>query len=248
MRRFTLFAAPAAVLLLWLVISKSGTVDRIFLSDPWSVLVALVDGLRDGVLIGDLFATVLRSLAGFLLATVVGVPLGLLIGRRPSVAQALQPTIDFFRSVPATALFPMFLFVFGIGDVAKVAVAVYGCALIVLVNASYGAIQVRETRVRAARIMGANDQSIFWKIVVPEALPSIFAGLRIALSLAFVLVVVTEMFIGTTVGLGYEIINSQQLYRIPEMYAAIVLAGVVGYLGNRALIAIERRLLHWVGR
>ena len=86
------------------------------------------------------------------------------------------------------------------------------------------------------------------QIVVPESAPGILAGLRVALSLSFVLIVVTEMFIGTTVGLGYQIINSQMVYRIPDMYAGIVLAGVIGFLGNRSLLVIEGRILHWVGR
>jgi NitT/TauT family transport system permease protein len=89
---------------------------------------------------------------------------------------------------------------------------------------------------------------VFWKIVLPESAPGIFAGLRVALSMSFVLIIVTEMFIGTTVGLGYRIINSQLVYRVPEMYAAIVLAGLTGYFANLSLLSVERRLLHWVGK
>ena len=96
--------------------------------------------------------------------------------------------------------------------------------------------------------MGASRWDTFWKIVVPESAPGIFAGLRVALSLSFVLIVVTEMFIGTNVGLGHRIINSQLIYRIPDMYAGVVLAGLVGYLGNHALLHLEGRVLHWVGR
>ncbi len=128
------------------------------------------------------------------------------------------------------------------------AIVIYACSLIVLVNTAYGAIQVKVPRLLCATVMGASRWDSFWKIVVPESAPGIFAGLRIALSLSFVLIVVTEMFIGTTVGLGYQIINSQMVYRIPDMYAGIVLAGVVGYLGNRALLSVEGRVLHWVGR
>jgi len=94
--------------------------------------------------------------------------------------------------------------------------------------------------------MGASRWNVFWKIVVPESAPGIFAGLRVALSLSFVLIIVTEMFIGTTVGLGYQIMNAQMVYRIPEMYAGIVLAGVIGYLANALMLIIQQKLLHWV--
>ena len=221
--------------------------DPLFLSSPWAIADSLYRNLLSGPLARDLLATVIRSLVGFGLAAVIGVPLGLLVGRIPSLARATQPTIDFFRSIPATALFPLFLFFFGLGDTAKIAIVIYSCSLIVLVNTAYGALQVKASRILSAKVMGASRGDVFWKIVVPESAPGIFAGLRVALSMSFVLIVVTEMFIGTTVGLGYQIMNAQLVYRIPEMYAGIVLAGLVGYLGNHGLLAVEKRVLHWVG-
>ncbi|MBI2192045.1 MAG: ABC transporter permease [Planctomycetes bacterium] len=248
MKRLLVLILPMAILLVWSAVSAFGLVDPLFLPTPWAVGKALTTSLLSGQLARDLAATVLRALAGFALSGIIGVPLGLLIGRIPMLARATQPTIDFFRSIPATALFPLFLFAFGLGDTAKVAIVIYACSLIVLINTAYGAIQVKVPRLLCATVMGASRWDSFWKIVVPESAPGIFAGLRIALSLSFVLIVVTEMFIGTTVGLGYQIINSQMVYRIPDMYAGIMLAGVVGYLGNRALLSVEGRVLHWVGR
>lgn len=248
MRRLTLLLLPAAILLLWSAVSTLGFVDPLFLPTPWAVGRALATGLLSGQLALDLAATVARSLVGFGLSAIIGIPPGLIIGRIPALARATQPTIDFFRSIPATALFPLFLFAFGLGDTAKVAIVIYASSLIVLVNTAYGALQVKAPRILSAAVMGASRWDSFWKIVIPESAPGIFAGLRIALSLSFVLIVVTEMFIGTTVGLGYQIINSQLVYRIPDMYAGIVLAGLVGYLGNHALISVELRMLHWVGK
>lgn len=248
MKRLPIFILPIAILALWSAGSSFGVIDPLFLPTPWVVGKALVAGLFSGQLARDLLATILRSLAGFTLSALAGIPFGLLIGRIPVLARATQPTIDFFRSIPATALFPLFLFAFGLGDTAKVAIVIYACSLIVLVNTAYGALQVKVPRLLCATVMGASRWDSFWKIVVPESAPGIFAGLRIALSLSFVLIVVTEMFIGTTVGLGYQIINAQMVYRIPDMYAGIILAGLVGYLGNRTLLSVEGRLLHWVGR
>ncbi len=248
MKRIIVVILPLSLLGIWSFLSGLRLIDVIFLPAPWSVANSLVTGLFSGGLGKHVAATVARSLAGFILASAIGVPLGLLVGRIRLLASATQPTIDFFRSIPATAMFPLFLFFFGVGDTAKIAIVVYACCLIVLVNTAYGALQVKEPRILCARVMGASRLDIFWKIVVPESAPGIFAGLRIALSLSFVLIIVTEMFIGTTVGLGYQIMNSQMVYRTADMYAGIMLAGTVGYLGNGCLLAAEHRVLHWVGQ
>jgi ABC-type nitrate/sulfonate/bicarbonate transport system permease component len=248
MKKLTTVWLPVALLAAWSIGSGTKLADPLFLPAPWAVAKSLFSGLSQGAFLRDWLATVARSLSGFALASVVGVPLGLLVGRIPALCRATQPTIDFFRSVPATALFPLFLFFFGLGDTAKIAIVIYACSLIVLVNTAYGARQVKVTRILSAKVMGAGQYDIFWKIVIPESAPGIFAGLRVALSLSFVLIVVTEMFIGTTVGLGYQIMNAQMVYRIPEMYAGIILAGFTGYIANVSLLSVEHRLLHWVGR
>jgi NitT/TauT family transport system permease protein len=248
MKRLVGLWLPIGLVTIWSLVSFAKIVDPLFLPPPWAVAQSLCAGLAHGSLGRDFLATVARSMAGFAAAAILGVPAGLLIGRMPLLAQATQPTIDFCRSVPSTALFPLFLFFFGLGDTAKIAIVVYACALIILVNTAYGARQVKELRILSARVMGASQRDIFWSIVLPESAPGIFAGLRIALSLSFVLIVVTEMFIGTTVGLGYQIMNSQLVYRIPDMYAGIMLAGLTGYLANVSLVRIEARVLHWVGK
>jgi NitT/TauT family transport system permease protein len=247
MKRIIFLILPLLLLVVWLLLTGLRLVDAIFLPTPWSVIESMAEGFISGSLAKDMFVTIGRSLAGFLIAAAIGVPLGLLVGRIKMLSNATQPTIDFFRSIPATALFPLFLFFFGIGDKAKIAIVVYACSLIVLVNTAYGAMQVKRPRIFCAQVMGAGRFDIFWKIIIPESAPGIFAGLRVALSLSFVLIVVTEMFIGTTVGLGYQIMNAQMVYRIPDMYAGIVVAGIVGYLANRSLLSVEARVLHWVG-
>lgn len=247
MKYLNTLALPLGILALWGAASFVEIIDPLFLPSPLAVIDSIVTGLRSGQITHDLLATVLRSLAGFVLSAIIGIPLGLLIGRMQSLADATQPTIDFFRSIPATALFPLFLFLFGLGDIAKVAIVVYACSLIVLVNTAYGARQVKASRILSAKVMGANHWDVFWKIIIPESAPGIFAGLRVALSLSFVLIIVTEMFIGTNVGLGYQIMNAQMVYRIPEMYADIIMAGGIGYIANWTLLTVEAKILHWVG-
>lgn len=241
-------ALPVLLLAAWAFMTTANLVDPIFLPSPLAVGKSIVTGLAHGALLKDLCVTLSRALAGFAVSALIGIPLGLIIGRFKIIAAATQPTVDFFRSVPATALFPLFLFLFGLGEKAKIAIVVYACALVVLVNTAYGALQVKKARILSAQVMGASRRDIFWKIVIPESAPGIFAGLRVALSMAFVLIIVTEMFIGTTVGLGRQILDSQMVYRIPDMYAGIVLTGLSGYAVNNILLAIEKRVLHWVAK
>lgn len=248
MNRLTSILLPAVLFFVWLFLSILGVIDHIFLPSPWSVAKSLIDGIFLGDLIKDTTITIARSAAGFLISSIIGIPLGLLIGRNKLAARIAAPTIDFFRSIPATALFPLFLFCFGVGDKAKIAIVVYACSLIILVNTAYGAMQVKELRILCAKVIGANRINIFWKIIIPESSPGIFAGLRVALCESFVLIVVAEMFIGTTVGLGYQIMNSQMVYRTSDMYAGILLTGFIGYLANKTLLVIERKTLHWIGR
>jgi len=240
-------ALPVLLLAAWAVLAGAHLVDPIFLPSPWAVGKSITDGLLNGALLKDLGITLGRALVGFAISALIGIPLGLIIGRFKIVAAATQPTVDFFRSVPATALFPLFLFLFGLGDKAKISIVVYACALVILVNTAYGALQVKNARILSAQVIGASRWDIFWKIIIPESAPGIFAGLRVALSMAFVLIIVTEMFIGTTVGLGHQIIDSQMVYRIADMYAGIVVTGIVGYAANLVLLSIEKRALHWVG-
>jgi len=248
MRWLTPVLVPALTILLWSIVTVSGFVNPIFLPTPWSVAGALFEGFSSGGLFSDLAATIWRSLIGFTFAVLIGIPVGLLMGRIERVAEMTQSSFDFFRSIPATALFPVFLLIFGLGDESKIAIVVYGCSLLMAVNTFYGARQVKRSRVLAAKVMGATPVHTFFYLVIPESMPGIFSGLRISLSMSFVLIIVAEMFIGTNVGLGYRIVNSQMVYRVPDMYASIFLAGLAGYLGNKSLLLIERRLLHWVGR
>ncbi len=236
------------MILVWYVITASGMVREIFLPTPQSVAEAFIRLTVSGVIPRDLAYTIVRALAGLALGAAIGVSLGIPIGYFPRLYQLLDLPIDFFRSIPATALFPLFLLLFGVGDTSKVVIVAYATSLIMLVNTIDGVRSGSKTRRMLAQTMRATEMQMFTKVTLPDALPQVFTGLRVALSLAVVLVVVLEMFIGTNVGLGRRISDSHQLYRIPEMYSAIVLTGATGYCLNLALRWADRRVVHWRGR
>jgi len=247
MRKYT-FIGPIVLILIWAVAAQLQLIDKFFLPDPFTTIGKLVQLLGSGAIVGDLVSTLERVVLAFVIALAIGLPLGLLLGGAEKVYRSFEFIIDFFRSTPATALFPLFLLVFGITDKSKIAVAAFSSMLIIIFNTAYGVMHAKKSRVLAAQIMGATKAQIFRWILFWESLPQTFIGLRSAVSLTLVIVVVTEMFIGTTSGLGRKIIDSQIIYEIPTMYAAILLAGIVGYLLNLLFLAAEKRFLHWSGK
>ena len=153
-----------------------------------------------------------------------------------------------FRSTPASALFPLFLVIFGVGDATKIYVASFGAALVILFNVAYGVMNARQTRLLAARVMGASKLRIFRDVLFFETLPQTFIGLRTAVSLALVVIIVAEMFIGSDNGLGHRIIDMQMVFDLKQMYATIIMSGVLGYGLNALFLAIEKYFVHWAGR
>ncbi len=204
--------------------------------------------LITGEIFPDIIATLWRVLIGYGIAIIIGITLGIFMGSSEKIYITLDPVIDFFRSIPATAMFPLFLLFFGIGDEAKIVLVIWACSLIIAVNTIYGVRNANRLRILVAKTMNTGKIDIFTKVILPETLPHVFAGLRIALSLSLVVLIVTEMFIGTNIGLGRQIIDTQLVYRIPEMYAAIILVGTIGYILNVTFIFFERRIVHWSGR
>lgn len=248
MKRYT-FVGPIVLLLIWAVVAEMDLVDGFLLPDPFSTIGKLAELLWTGVIIGDLISTLERVFLAFIIAVAVGLPLGLILGRTEKIYRSVEFIIDFFRSTPATALFPLFLLIFGVTDKSKIVVAAFSASLIIIFNTAYGVLHAKKSRVLAAKIiMGATNGQLFRWILFWESLPQTFIGLRSAVSLSLVIIIITEMFIGTNSGLGRRIIDSQITYEIPTMYATILLAGIAGYLLNLFFLLIEKRFLHWSGK
>jgi sulfonate transport system permease protein len=239
---------PVALFVIWDIVVRAGWIKAILLPTPWATLQTLVVGLAGGPLLTDFAVTVWRTVQAFLIAAVVGVPLGIVLGSNERSYRSVEFLIDFFRSTPSSALIPLFLLVFGVSDVNKVAIAAFGALLIVLFNSAYGVMNARKQRVMAAKVMGATRWEIFRDVLVWESLQPTFVGLRSAISMALVIVIVAEMFIGSDNGLGHRIIDAQQVLNVKSMYAAILAAGALGYALNVLFLVAEKRIVHWSGR
>ncbi len=242
------FAGPIALFIVWDLVVRLGWIKPILLPTPADTLVTLIQGFSSGAMLIDFGVTVARTLQAFCIAALLGMPLGVILGSNERAYRSVEFLIDFFRSTPSSALIPLFLMIFGVTDVNKVAIAAFGAFLIVVFNSAYGVLNARKQRVMAARVMGASNWQIFKDVLVWESLQPSFVGLRSAVSMALVIVIVAEMFIGSDTGLGHRIINSQQVMNVRDMYASILSAGALGYVLNIVFLALERRLVHWSGR
>lgn len=201
-------------------------------------------GFLTNAAIDHIMPSLQRLFAGWVLAVLVGITVGVLIGRCRLVHDYVDPLIHFFRALPPPALIPVFMMIFKLSDTMRVAVIAFGVIWPVILNAAEGARSVQPLQLDTSRVYKLTAVDRLRKVILPAAGPKIFAGLRISLSLALILMVVSEM-IGGTEGIGFGLFNAKEGFEMPEMWAFIVLIGILGYSLNEALLWLERRALSW---
>jgi ABC-type nitrate/sulfonate/bicarbonate transport system permease component len=192
----------------------------------------------------DVLPSVVRVVAGWLVAGAIGVTAGIALGRSRVAFDYVGPQLAFARAVPAPTLIPVFLVLFGIGTSMQVATIVFGALWPILLNTVDGARSLDSVQEDTARSLRTPLAHRIALVVLPAALPKIFAGLRLSLSIAVLLMVVSEL-VGAANGIGYELMFAQRQFDFPVMWAWIALLGIVGYGLNTLLLAVERRALRW---
>ncbi|MFG1173177.1 ABC transporter permease [Erwiniaceae bacterium CAU 1747] len=239
---------PLLLFLLWQTAVSAKWLNPVLLPSPGDTLGYLFSALADGSMNQDIQDTLYRTLMAFVVAAAIGVPLGVMLGSSERLYRSVEFLVDFFRSTPSSALIPLFMLIFGITDTNKIAIAAFAAVLVILFNSAYGVMNARKTRIMAAQVMGVSRWHVFKDIMLMESLPQTFVGLRTGVSMALVIVIVAEMFIGSETGLGHRIIDAQQLFNIKDMYASILITGAFGYLLNLGFLLIEKRCVHWSGK
>lgn len=235
-------AVPVVLVAAWWL-GSSGSTSLYFpaLSDSLSSLwhVWLTADLRP-----DVVPSLEHFALGLLIAVAVGVLGGLVLGAAPGVADAFAPVLDFLRAIPGVALLPAALLLLGIGPAMQVSVIAYGTVWPILLNTADGVRSLDPLVCDVARSYRIGWATRLLRIVIPAASPQIVAGIRTALSIGITVIVFSEM-VGSAGGIGYEILQAQQSYQIPQMWAGIILLGILGYLLNLAFRLFERLVLRW---
>lgn len=208
------------------------------------VLVTLARMLASGELTAHISATLKRFAEGYALAALLAVSAGLCLGLWRWLYHAFEPLIELLRPLPSPATIPIAILFLGIGDEMKVAVTVYACSWPILLNTIDGVRSVDRVLFATAATFRLSPWARFWKVVLPAASPQIVTGLRVSLAIALILVTTSEMVISND-GLGYFVLESQRMFQMPQMYAAVVALGMIGYALNRLFLAIDGWAMAW---
>ena len=201
-------------------------------------------GLAENWLMRDLLPSLGRIALGALFGSLWGVALGVWMGLRGSVRATVSPAVEFLRSIPATAVLPLFIVLFGGGDDMRVIFIAYGVSWYVLINTIAGVRSVDPAAVNMARSFRVSGPRIVFRVVIPAALPKIFAGFRIASTAALLLAIVSEFMLSTN-GIGYQLIQTQARFQLLDMWSWMLVLAVLGLIINFTLEAVEHRVLRW---
>lgn len=235
---------PASLLIVWQLASYYGLLSPAYFPEPTQTFNALYDSVATGTLFEPFIATISRMFQGWFIASLLGVILGALISSSSAARDYLLPTIEFLRPFPASAIIPAVILALGLSNAMAVTVIAFGAIWPVLLNTIYGFSAVEPRLKEVAAALDFSQSQYIRKMVLPSALPDIFTGLRVSLTISLILAVVVEMQ-GAQEGLGQNILLAQRLYRSPELYAGIVVLGLLGFVISWGLDGVERRLLQW---
>ncbi len=233
---------PIALLALWAVWSAS--TDTFYFPPLTEILATFEETWLFERVGSDVLPSLRRLGLGYAIAVVVAVAIGLPLGLSPMLRRATSPLVEFLRAVPPPALLPFAIVVLGVGDSGKVFLIAFVCIWPVLLNTIDGVTGIDPTLNDTARVYGVGGRQRLLQIVLPAASPQIFAGMRTSLSLALILMVISEM-VASTNGIGFFVLQSQRSFAIPEMWSGILLLGLLGYLLNVIFLLVERRVLAW---
>jgi NitT/TauT family transport system permease protein len=254
LKQFTIgIIVPIAVLVFWQIVGSrqdmAGIVPTpLAVLQGWQGWIFGAPGLGlnpySGTWVSNVQYSSMRVLQGFTLAALIGIPLGLMIGWSRLVAQLFDPLVQSLRPIPITAWLPFSIALFGIRDMGSVFLIFLGGFYAIVVNTTQGARDVERNLVRAATMMGATRMQLLLRVVLPSAMPSVFTGMRVGLGISWTAVIVSEM-VAVKSGLGYVLWDAYYVGRMDIVLADMVSIGAMGYLSDRLIVMLERRVLRW---
>lgn len=236
--------SPLAVLALWQLASDMGWTDKRYVPSPLTIAQAGWDLALSGRLALDIGASLRRLVVGFVLGAVPGVILGMVMGLNRWVRATIDPLVAALYPIPKIAILPLLMLIFGLGDGSKIAVVAMAVLFLTIINTTAGVVQLDRIYFDVARNYRTPWYKLFLRVILPGALPTIFAGLRISLGVSLVVLVGAE-FVASDAGIGYLIWVSWQTLVVENMFVGIIVITVLGVLSTLFLHEVERLLVPW---
>jgi ABC-type nitrate/sulfonate/bicarbonate transport system permease component len=234
----------AALLVLWEIVAASGIMPAMSFPRMSAILDTWWRLMVSGELPGELLPSLWRMFAGYAVGVVLGIVLGLLMGYVRFFYNLLEPITEVLRPIPSPAYLPIVILFLGIDDEMKIFMIAFASLFPVLLNTYSGVRSVDPVQLQTARTFGVSGRRLLWQIVLPASAPYIFTGMRVSLALALIVMVISEM-VAASSGIGYFILSAQRGFKIREMFAGVLTLAALGYILNRAFLAIENRVLAW---
>jgi ABC-type nitrate/sulfonate/bicarbonate transport system permease component len=238
-------------LIVWYLVSTYWIVDSDALPSPQSLVATSLDLVRDGYtgqsIWFHIFVSLEEALGGFVLGVVLGAPVGLLAGYYPIARAIIMPYVDFFRPIPPIALVTLFVLFLGIGLASKITLIFLSGFWFIVLATSEGVRSLPQDLVRAGRSVGMSQLQIFRYVILPGSMPAILVGMRTTLSISWALVVAAELVAGHS-GLRYIVTDATNFFKLKVVYVIILVIAGCGFLMDRILVQMVRRILHWQGR
>jgi ABC-type nitrate/sulfonate/bicarbonate transport system permease component len=239
----------ASFFILWEAVSLvnfylTKTFNPILVPTPIAVFQTGMEMIENGELLHHIVASLSRVVEGFLIAAVSGIAIGTIVGRSRLMEEVVDPVVQMLRPIPPFAFLPMMVLWFGIGEGSKVVFIAYSTFFPVFLTTAEGTRHVNPTLLRAAASLGASRRDLFWYVVLPNALPAIFTGLRLAFGLAWFVIIAAE-FVAADAGVGFLINDSRTYFDVRRMLLGAVTVGLIGFSFDLVLLRIEAFLLRW---
>ena len=236
--------SPLTLLFFWEAAARAGFVDIRLLSSPSHILQAFFPLLLSGDLIYNTWVSVLRVIWGFLAGAVPGILLGMSMGLSPLLRSAVEPMIAATYPIPKLAIMPLILLIFGLGETSKIFTIAIGVFYLVVINTMAGVLNIDKIYLEVAKNFGASRKDFYLTVALPGALPMIFAGLKLGMGMALILIVAAEMS-AAKAGVGWMIWRAYDMFDIEQMFAALITLSVLGYIFSLVLDWLERLVLPW---
>lgn len=236
--------SPLTLLLVWELLARMQVIDLRLFSSPYFIMKAFFPLLFSGELIYHTAISVQRILLGFAVGAIPGIMIGIAMGLSPWVRSSLEPMINATYPIPKLALMPLILLIFGLGETSKIFTIAIGVFYLVVINTLTGVLNIDRIYLDVAKSFGANRKNFYLTVALPGALPMIFAGLKLGMGMALILIVAAELS-AAQAGIGWMIWRAYDMFDIERMFVALIMLSVLGYIFSLILDWLERLALPW---